>query len=62
MRKRVDKLAALRKDKWVVPPAVKWVAWVALAAPWAVHLKAKWVAWVPLVPVWVAHPVGKWAA
>ncbi len=55
MRKRVDKLAALRKAKWAAPPA-------ALAARWADLLKAKWVAWLPLVVAWAAPPVDKWAA
>jgi hypothetical protein len=55
VRKRVDKLAALRKAKWAAPPA-------ALAVRWADLLKAKWVAWLPLVVAWVAPPVDKWAA
>ena len=62
MRRRVDKLAALRKDQWVDLPAAKWVAWADLAARWAVLPRAKWVAWAALAVRWAVPPKGKWVA
>jgi hypothetical protein len=68
--KRVDKLAALLKGKWVAwaalvvawadPPADKWVVPV---VRWVALLKAKWVEWAaPSVGWVVALPAVKRAA
>ena len=66
--KRVDKLVALLKGKWVawaarvvpwaVPPADKWAAPAAQAVRWVALLKAKWAVWAAPSVGWVALSAG----